>query len=249
MTDSELLLRTLVSVLALGGVAVVVLRAAGVRRWWGPAPALLRAAVQLAALSLVLAGVITDPWWVAGALVVMFVAAVTVSTRRAGAELVDGWRTAAAMGAGVSLAGVAVFSSGAVELTPRYALAVGAMVVGNAMTVATLAGRHFAQARLDRWSEVEAWLALGATPRLAVRDVARIAVHDALIPALDQTRTTGLVVLPGAFVGAIFGGLSPIEAGRFQLVVLAAILASGTITAVLTVRLTSRVAVRPSPLR
>ncbi|MFF8186036.1 ABC transporter permease [Microbacterium sp. NPDC016588] len=249
MTDSELLLRTLASVLALGGVAVVVLRVAGVRRWWGPAPALLRAGAQLAALSLMLAGVITDPWWVAGALTVMFVAAVTVSTRRAGVALMDGWRTAAAVGAGVSLAGVVVFSSGAVELTPRYALAVGAMVVGNAMTVATLAGRHFAQARVDRWSEVEAWLALGATPRRAVRDVARTAVHDALIPALDQTRTTGLVVLPGAFVGAIFGGLSPIEAGRFQLVVLAAILASGTITAVLTVRLTSRLAVRPGALR
>jgi putative ABC transport system permease protein len=249
VTDSELLLRTLVSVLALGGVAVVVLRVAGVRRWWGPARALFRASVQLAALSLVLAGIIADPWWVAGALIVMFVAAVAVSARRAGVALVDFWRTAAAMGAGVSLAGMVVFSSEAVELTPRYALAVGAMVVGNAMTVATLAGRQFAQARLDRWSEVEAWLALGAGPRRAVRDVARIAVHDALIPAVDQTRTTGLVVLPGAFVGAIFGGLSPIEAGRFQLVVLAAILASGTITAVLTVRLTSRVAVRPSALR
>ncbi|MFS0735370.1 ABC transporter permease [Microbacterium sp. 1P10UB] len=249
MTDFGLLVRTAVSVVLLGGVAVVVLRAAGVRPWWGPAPALLRAGLQLTALSLVLAGVITDPWWVAAALMVMFVAAVTVSARRAGVRLVDACRTAVAMGAGVSLAGVVVFSSGAVELTPRYALAVGAMVVGNAMTVATLAGRQFAQARLDRWSEVEAWLALGATPRRAVRDVARIAVHDALIPAVDQTRTTGLVVLPGAFMGAIFGGLSPIEAGRFQLVVLAAILASGTITAVLTVRLTSRVAVRPGAVR
>ncbi|WP_262346299.1 ABC transporter permease [Microbacterium testaceum] len=249
MSVAESMLRTVVSVLLLGGVAVVVLRVAGVQRWWGPAPALLRAGVQLAALSLVLAGIITNPWWVSGALAVMFFAAVTVSTRRAGVPLADAWRTAAAMGTGVSLAGVVVFSSGAVELTPRYALAVGAMVVGNAMTVATLAGRHFAQARVDKWSEVEAWLALGANPKRAVREVARIAVHDALIPALDQTRTTGLVVLPGAFVGAIFGGLSPIEAGRFQLVVLAAILASGTITAVLTVRLTSRVAVRPSALR
>ena len=198
-------LRSSVGVLLLGGVAVGVLLGAGVQRWWSPAPALLRAGVQLTALSLVLSGIIAEPWWVAGALAVMFLAAVGVSTRRAGVPLAEMWRTAAAMAAGVSLAGVVVFSSGAVELTPRYALAVGAMVVGNAMTVATLAGRQFAQARLDRWSEVEAWLALGASPRRAVLDVARIAVHDALIPALDQTRTTGLVVLPGAFVGAIFG--------------------------------------------
>lgn len=42
----------------------------------------------------------------------------------------------------------------------------------------------------------------------------------------DQTKTTGLVTLPGAFVGAIFGGVSPLEAGRFQIVVLAAIMAA-----------------------
>ncbi len=85
---AESMLRTVVSVLLLGGVAVVVLRVAGVQRWWGPAPALLRAGVQLAALSLVLAGIITNPWWVSGALAVMFFAAVTVSTRRAGGAAV-----------------------------------------------------------------------------------------------------------------------------------------------------------------
>lgn len=245
MPDVELFLRTGAGVLLLGGIAVGVLFAAGVRRWWSPLPALLRAAIQLTALSLVLAGIITDPWWVAAALVVMFGAAVAVSTRRAAVPIAEAWRTGAAMAAGVGTAGVVVFASGAVELTPRYALAVGAMAVGNAMTVATLAGRQFAQARIDRWHEVEAWLALGASPRRATYDVGRSAVHDALVPGLDQTRTTGLVVLPGAFVGAIFGGLSPIEAGRFQLLVLAAILAAGTITAVLTVRLTAAPAVRP----
>ncbi len=34
---AESMLRTVVSVLLLGGVAVVVLRVAGVQRWWGPA--------------------------------------------------------------------------------------------------------------------------------------------------------------------------------------------------------------------
>jgi putative ABC transport system permease protein len=52
-------------------------------------------------------------------------------------------------------------------------------------------------------------------------------VFTALTPSIDQTKTSGLVTLPGAFVGAIFAGASPLEAGRFQLVVLAAILAAG----------------------
>lgn len=50
---------------------------------------------------------------------------------------------------------------------------------------------------------------------------------------VDQAKTTGLVVLPGAFVGAIFGGISPLAAGRFQTVVLAAIMAPGSLTSVL----------------
>lgn len=132
-----------------------------------------------------------------------------------------------------------MFFTGAVEYSPRFVLAVGAMVTGNAMTVASVTGRSFAQLRADRWCEVEAWLALGATPRRATRDLRRRAIHDALLPGTDQIKTTGLVVLPGAFVGAIFGGLSPLEAGRFQLVVLAAIIAAGAITSVTAIRLAS----------
>ncbi|MCU1580761.1 MAG: hypothetical protein JWO01_149, partial [Microbacteriaceae bacterium] len=73
--------------------------------------------------------------------------------------------------------------------------------------------------------------------------------YSALIPPTDQTKTTGLVTLPGAFVGAIFGGVSPIEAGRFQIVVLAAIMSAGAITAVIVMRILAPVKVRPSVLR
>jgi putative ABC transport system permease protein len=46
-------------------------------------------------------------------------------------------------------------------------------------------------------------------------------------------------------VGAIFGGISPLEAGRFQIIVLAAIMAAGSITAVMTVAALAPVRVRP----
>ena len=71
-----------------------------------------------------------------------------------------------------------------------------------------------------------------ATPRQAVRDIARTAAGEALLPAIDQTRTVGLVTLPGAFVGALFGGASPGNAARFQLVVLVGLLAAEGIAAV-----------------
>jgi ABC-type iron transport system FetAB permease component len=38
-------------------------------------------------------------------------------------------------------------------------------------------------------------------------------VPQALVPALDRTRTVGLVTLPGAFVDVQLGGGSAVQAG------------------------------------
>jgi putative ABC transport system permease protein len=58
-----------------------------------------------------------------------------------------------------------------------------------------------------------------------------------MVPVLDQTRTTGLVTLPGAFIGALLGGANPEDAARFQIVVLAAIICAEAIVAVIMVTL------------
>ena len=57
------------------------------------------------------------------------------------------------------------------------------------------------------------------------------------------------MTLPGAFVSAIFGGVSPLEAGRFQIVVLAGIMAAGAVTAVLVALWLAPVRVKPVALR
>ncbi|WBL19008.1 ABC transporter permease [Citricoccus sp. NR2] len=68
---------------------------------------------------------------------------------------------------------------------------------------------------MDHWDEVEGWLSLGATPRQATLDIAQGAIREGLIPSTDQTKTTGLVTLPGV-VGAIFGGASPLRPDYFR---------------------------------
>ena len=198
-----------------------------------PAWAIVRAAVQLAILSLILSGIISDLRWVALALVVMFSAAVWTVNRRVGHSLRDAGIIAGALAVGAIVPLGVVFAAHAVEFSGRYLLAVGGIVIGGVMSIATLTGRHFNENLVSRADEIEAWLSLGATPRQAVRDLATHAIHHALIPTTDQTRTTGLVALPGAFVGAIFGGASVVEAGVFQLVVLVSILTAGVITALL----------------
>jgi putative ABC transport system permease protein len=226
-----------------------VLWAFGVPHRFAPVGAIGRGAAQLAVISVILTGVIADPAWVAVVLTVMFSVAWWTALGRVGRGPTRTVTVGGALLLGVGVALTVVFATGAIELTPRYALALGGIVIGNAMTVAGLIGRRFTEIVDDRWDEVEGRLALGATMRQATLEHARLAVHSALIPSTDQTKTTGLVTLPGAFVGAIFGGLSPLEAGRFQVVVLAAIMAAGAITAVVLAIGLGRISVRPTPPR
>ncbi len=223
---------TIVALVVLVAMTVGTLRAFGTPHAWAPAAAILRGAVQLAAISLILAGVITSPLWVAVALVVMFTVASLTAIRRLRGGLPHTWIIAAAMAGGILITLTIIFTTGAIDLSPRYALAIGGIVIGNTMTIAVLTGRRLTELAHDHWDEVEGWLALGATPRRSTQHLARTAVSSALIPSTDQTKTTGLVTLPGAFVGAIFGGLSPVQAGMFQIVVLAAIMTAGSLTAV-----------------
>ena len=245
MTE-DVLVRTVLGVLALVATATVVLLAARASAPWAPAAAIARGVLQLAAVSLVLTGVIRSPVLIGLALGVMFIVATCTSARRLGDLPTMVLPVAGAMASGILVSAVVVFGSGAIALSPRYALALGGIVIGNAMSIATIAGRRFRELVDDRWDEVEGWLALGATPGRATADLVRRAVSAALVPTVDQTRTTGLVTLPGAFVGAVFGGVSPLEAGRFQIVVLAAIMATGSITAVLLTRWLAPVRTRPA---
>lgn len=116
------------------------------------------------------------------------------------------------------------------------------------MTIVTLSGRRFIELTDDHWDEVEGWLALGARHREATANLVGRAVHTAMVPTTYQTRTTGLVTRPGAFVGAVFGEVSPLEAGRFQIVVLGSVIGRGAIVAIVPSRWLAPVRVRPAAL-
>ncbi|MGJ9422969.1 ABC transporter permease [Aeromicrobium sp. CF3.5] len=248
MTSVDSLGPTALGVGLLVALTIAVLWSTHTPRPFAPSWAILRGAVQLALISLVLSQVIGNGFYVSLALLVMFSVAAVTATRRIGWSVHHVAVLAGSMAAGVGATLAIVFWTGALEPSARYGLAIGGIVIGNAMSIATLTGRRLNESIDERWDEVEGWLALGATRRQSTITLARSAVYSALIPSTDQTRTTGLVTLPGAFVGAIFGGVSPLEAGRFQLVVLASVMAAGSITATLMARVLAPVSVRPVPL-
>jgi putative ABC transport system permease protein len=107
-----------------------------------------------------------------------------------------------------------------------------------------LASRRGLDELRSRRGEVEAAQALGLMDRDARLMVSRPAAAEALVPGLDQTRTVGLVALPGTFVGTLLGGATPVQAGAVQLLVLVALLAVQCGAVVLTVELLAREVLR-----
>lgn len=224
-------------ILALSGITVALGLWARAGIGMLPMWAIARAAVQLAVLALILRGILSVPWTVVAFVLLMLSTASWTAAGRL-RELRHGRRIAVAgVAAGATASVVAVFALRLVELEVRQLVAVAGILIGNCMTAATLSGRNFLRASRARHGEVEAMFALGAWPSLAHEDIGREALRESLLPTMDQARTTGLVTLPGAFVGALFGGASPVEAAQFQLVVLAGIGLAMTVTGLVVTRL------------
>lgn len=198
--------------------AIVVQRHAGVRLGMQPLVAVIRAAVQLAVIALILRGVLAVPWLVLAFVALMLTTASWTSFSRlrgipgARQAVVTGVFTGALVTIGL------IFGMRLVEFEVTNVVAVAGIVIGNTMSAATLTGRNFERSTVARRGEIEAWLSLGATSRVAYQAVAQESMKESLIPNIDQTRATGLVTLPGAFVGALLGGASPAQAAMLQLV-------------------------------
>lgn len=228
------LIRTGVGLAILMAITMVLLRMARIPFGFQALWAILRALIQLAMVALILRGVFTWPAMLVAFLVLM----VTTASLTASGRLSELWhgRKAAFIGviAGSISATGGILVLQIVEHDARHVISIAGIIIGNAMSGATLTGRNFGRAGRARAGEVEAWFSLGARPIQAWQDIARDAVKEAMIPGIDQTRSTGLVTLPGAFVGALFGGASPLEAARFQLVILVGILMAMTITCLTT---------------
>nr|WP_300337919.1 ABC transporter permease [Actinomyces sp.] len=233
------------------GLAVLTALTTAIHRWaglaigWAPAVAALRAVVQLAVVATLLHGVLTVPWTVLAFIALMLTTASLTSGRRL--RELPGGRRASAVGivAGASVTVLLVLGLHLVAWETRYLVSVAGVIIGNSMSAATLAGRMFLRSVRERADEIQGWMALGARPPQAYAEVARTAVRETLVPTIDQTASTGMVTLPGAFVGALFGGASPLQAAQFQLVVLIGIMLTQSITALTVARAASTSPVIP----
>ena len=206
-----------------------------------------RAVVQLGVVALLIKTVVGSlplSWLLVA---VMFAMGVLTTGRRV--EALRAWPWAAlAMAAGIGPVLLVVFATGAVPWKGIAVIPVAGIIVGNAMTGHTLVGRRAFAALREEHSQYEACLSVGLLPRQAIREIVHRRAPEALLPGLDQVKTTGVVTLPGAFIGVMLGGGTPEQAATAQVLVLFGIMAAQTVTVLVAERLTAGRLLLPTDL-
>ena len=110
---------------------------------------------------------------------------------------------------------------------PRYAIPLLGMILGNTMTGIAI-GLNTLTERIARdRAAIETMLALGETRGTARRPLARAAIKKGRIPIVNAMSAAGVVSLPGMMTGQILSGVEPIEAIKYQVLVMF-LIAGGT---------------------
>lgn len=204
-----------------------------------------RAIVQLAVVGAFIAAVFSVPALAFAFVATMVVTAAVTAGSRLRAVPQSRRRVALAIALPALAATGILLAVGAFAATPRAAVPTAGILIGGAMVATTLTGRALLEGLKAGYGEVEARLCLGDDARSAVAPVVHAAVTTALVPVIDQTRSVGLVTLPGTFVGLILGGASPLTAATTQLVVLLALMAVELVAALVIAELVLRAVVAP----
>jgi putative ABC transport system permease protein len=103
---------------------------------------------------------------------------------------------------------------------PRYALPILGMVLGNALTGVSLVFETMTAMARREVRAIEARLALGATRFEALQAVRSQALTSGLIPILNAMSVAGVVSLPGMMTGQIIAGADPVEAAKYQIMIM-----------------------------
>ena len=109
----------------------------------------------------------------------------------------------------------------------QYAIPLLGMLLGNTMTgVALGMGRLTESAHRDRLV-IEQRLLLGQTRQDATRELRQESIRTGMIPILNAMAVAGIVSLPGMMTGQILAGSPPVEAVKYQILIMF-LIAAGT---------------------
>jgi putative ABC transport system permease protein len=197
--------------------------------------AALRTTVQLSLVGLVLKIVFASvhPLFMAGMALVMLLAAAREVMARQKRRFAGWW----GFGMGASAMFVSSFAVTVLALTvvirvkpwytPQYAIPLLGMLLGNTMTGIALGLDRLTDSAWERRTTIEGRLMLGHSWSQAIAEIRRASARSAMIPTINSMAAAGLVSLPGMMTGQILAGNPPMEAVKYQIMIMF-IISAGT---------------------
>lgn len=111
--------------------------------------------------------------------------------------------------------------------SPQYFLPILGMIIGNTMTGIGLGMETFTTSIKREQGAVEGRLSLGQPRFIALGDHVRQAMKTGMMPIINAMAASGIISLPGMMTGQIIAGVDPIEATKYQLMIMF-LIAGGT---------------------
>ena len=202
-----------------------------------------RTVIQLLLIGLVLRTLFEHAqlYWVALLSLVMLAVAGYEVMARQGRRFTGWW----GYGIGASSMFVSAFAVTVLALTtmigpapwwePQYAIPLLGMLLGNTMTGIALGLDRLTQTAWQQRRVIEARLMMGHGWSMSISGIRRDAARSGLMPIINAMAAAGIVSLPGMMTGQILAGTPPMEAVKYQILVMFLITAGtgfGTLGAV-----------------
>ncbi|HDG5520192.1 TPA: iron export ABC transporter permease subunit FetB [Staphylococcus aureus] len=184
--------------------------------------ATLRAVVQLIILGFLLHYIfkINDKWLLILCVLVIIINASWNTISRASPVMHHVfWISFLAIFIGTALPLAGTVATGAIHFTANEVIPISGMLANNGLIAINLAYQNLDRAFVQDGTNIESKLSLAATPKLASKGAIRESIRLAIVPTIDSVKTYGLVSIPGMMTGLIIGGVPPLQAIKFQLLV------------------------------
>jgi putative ABC transport system permease protein len=103
---------------------------------------------------------------------------------------------------------------------PQYVIPLLGMILGNSLNGICLALDRFTEELVSKRDQVELALSFGANSWEAARPALVTAVRTGTLPIINSMMVAGIVSLPGMMTGQLIAGVSPLEAVKYQIVIM-----------------------------
>mmetsp|Transcript_26973 Transcript_26973/g.58948 ORF Transcript_26973/g.58948 Transcript_26973/m.58948 type:complete len:622 (+) Transcript_26973:67-1932(+) len=106
------------------------------------------------------------------------------------------------------------------------------LVLGNSVTAVALLASNLLTSIAESQSDIDLYLARGATVREATTPTIKAALTSALTPIINSLSVCGLVHIPGVMAGQILAGMDPSAAGKSQAAVMLLLAGASSLSAI-----------------